>query len=81
MRGQAAGRPGRPRPVRRVPRRHRRTCNGHYLPNPALLLRKGDGWQPVYQALGLDWLDRGAGKDEMFSLRPGLVVDTLSAPD
>ena len=53
----------------------RGTCSA--LPKAALLLRKGDGWQPVYQALGLDWLDRAAGTDEMFSPRPGLVVDML----
>ena len=41
-----------------------RTRNGHYLPNPALLLRGRDeqaeqGWRPVYDALQLDWVDRG----------------------
>lgn len=51
-----------------------RTRNGHYLPNPGLQLRKGEGWQPVYEALRLDWVDRGTGSDEMFSVRPAAVV-------
>jgi muconolactone delta-isomerase len=51
-----------------------RTRNGHYLPNPELQLRRGEGWQPVYQALKLDWVDRGTGTDEMFSVRPTAAV-------
>jgi hypothetical protein len=51
-----------------------RTRNGHYLPNPDLQLRKGEGWQPLYEALHLDWVDRGTGTDEMFSVRPAGVV-------
>jgi hypothetical protein len=51
-----------------------RTRNGHYLPNPDLQLRRGEGWQPVYGALKLDWVDRGTGTDEMFSVRPRAAV-------
>lgn len=51
-----------------------RTRNGHYLPNPELLLRKADAWRPVYEALRLDWVDRGTGSDEMVAMRPGDVV-------
>lgn len=51
-----------------------RTRNGHYLPNPAMQLRRGDGWRPVYEALRLDWVDRGTGTDETFRTRPALVV-------
>ena len=54
-----------------------RTRNGHYLPNPAMLLRKGDAWRPVYEALSLDWVDRGTGSDAMFSVRPARVVAKL----
>lgn len=54
-----------------------RTRNGHYLPNPEMLLRKGETWQPVYDALSLDWVDRGTGTDEMFSVRPAGVVDRI----
>lgn len=35
--------------------RNRRTC----LPNPQKLLRKGDSWLPVYEALRPHWIDRG----------------------
>ncbi|RZL89285.1 MAG: hypothetical protein EOP82_20295 [Variovorax sp.] len=51
-----------------------RTRNGHYLPNPAMQLRRDDGWQPVYEALRLDWVDRGTCADETFRTRPALVV-------
>jgi hypothetical protein len=51
-----------------------RTRNGHYLPNPALQLRRGEGWRPVYEALSLGWVDRGTGNDGMFSVRPAAVV-------
>jgi hypothetical protein len=54
-----------------------RTRNGHYLPNPEMLLRKGDAWRPVYEALSLDWVDRGTGSDAMFGARPVGVVDRI----
>ena len=54
-----------------------RTQNGHYLPNPELQLRRGEGWQPVYEALKLDWVDKGTPTDEMFSVRPAGVVARL----
>jgi len=40
-----------------------RTRNGHYFPNPQMQLRVGDGWQPVYERLALDWIDRGCGRE------------------
>jgi hypothetical protein len=54
-----------------------RTMNGHYLPNPALLLRKGDEWRPVYEALSLAWVDEGTGFDEPYAPRPAEVVARL----
>ena len=54
-----------------------RTRNGHYLPNPALQLRQGDGWQPVYEVLKLEWVDRGTGTDRAFSNRPALAVTRM----
>jgi hypothetical protein len=62
------------RPARRL---WGRTRNGHYLPNPQLLLRRGEDWLPVYEALRLDWVDRGTGADEAFSVRPAAVVERL----
>ena len=54
-----------------------RTRNGHYLPNPGLQLRKGEGWQPVYGALKMDWIDRGTGTDEPLTTRPASVVKRM----
>ena len=51
-----------------------RTRNGHYLPNPAMQLRRGEDWQPVYEALKLDWVDRGTGTDYKFATRPASIV-------
>jgi len=51
-------------PARRL---WQRMKNGHYLPNPALQLRVTDAhgqpsWQPVYQTLRLDLIERGNGR-------------------
>jgi Ankyrin repeat len=51
-----------------------RTLTGHYLPNPAMLLRKGEVWQPVYDALQLDWVERGTGTNRPFRRRPASMV-------
>lgn len=56
-----------------------RTRNGHYLPNPGMLLRKAEGWQPVYDALRLEWVDHGTGTDEQFHTRAASVVARLKA--
>jgi hypothetical protein len=55
-----------------------RLSNGLYLPNPALLLRHGEGWRPVYDALALDWIDRGCGKDLRYATRPADSVAGLA---
>ena len=55
-----------------------RTRNGHYLPNPAMLLRKGEAWRPVYEALALDWVDRGTGENREFTTRPAVAVSRLA---
>jgi hypothetical protein len=62
------------RPARRL---WARTRNGHYLPNPAMLLRKGEDWRPVYEALKLDWVDQGSGTDRAYGARPASVVTRL----
>lgn len=54
-----------------------RTRTGHYLPNPAMLLRKGEAWRPVYEALALDWIDRGTGSDRGPGQQPRDVVTRL----
>ena len=55
-----------------------RARNGHYLPNPAMLLRRSEGWQPVYDALELDWIDRGCGAPDAYDTRPADAVARLS---
>lgn len=47
-----------------------RAKNGHYFPNPQLQLRDGEGWQPVYERLALDWIDRGCGREIDHRPRP-----------
>ena len=63
------------RPARRL---WVRAKNGHYLPNPAMQLRVGDAWTPVYQALALDWIDHGCADDSRYCPRPMAVVDRLT---
>ncbi len=55
-----------------------RTRNGHYLPNPAMQLRRGEGWQPVYEALELGWIDRGTGRDGVVGTGPAGAVARLN---
>lgn len=47
-----------------------RTKNGHYFPNPAMQLRAGEGWQPVYEQMALSWIDRGCGREIGHRPRP-----------
>ena len=54
-----------------------RASNGHYLPNPALQLRAGDTWTPVYTAMALDWVDRGCGDGELYRPKPLELVARL----
>lgn len=56
-----------------------RASNGHYLPNPALLLRSGDAWKPVYELMALDWVDRGCGDGELYRPKPLGLVARLGA--
>ncbi len=56
-----------------------RTRNGHYLPNPGMLLRTEVGWTPVFETLGLDWIDRGTGSDMPYIARPAAAVARLTA--
>jgi len=51
-----------------------RTKNGFYFPNPQMSLRVGDGWQPVYERLALDWVDRGCGREIGFWPRPAQSI-------
>ncbi|MCV2356565.1 hypothetical protein LNV09_20685 [Paucibacter sp. B2R-40] len=42
-----------------------------------MLLRRQDGWAPVYEALNLDWIDRGCGADTEFRLPQKEIVRRL----
>jgi hypothetical protein len=54
-----------------------RAGNGHYLPNPALQLRTGDAWTPVYTVMALDWVDRGCSGDSPYRPPPQALVAAL----
>jgi hypothetical protein len=56
-----------------------RASNGHYLPNPALQLRVGDAWAPVYTAMALDWVDRGCSDGELYRPKPLELVASLAS--
>ena len=51
-----------------------RTKNGHYVPNPEMQLRSGEGWRPVYEQLALAWIDRGCGREVDHRPRPAESV-------
>jgi hypothetical protein len=51
-----------------------RTKNGHYFPNPQMQLRDGEGWQPVYDRLALEWIDRGCGREIDHRPRPAQSI-------
>lgn len=72
------------RPARRL---WARASHGHYVPNPGMLLRRGDGWVPVYEALHLSWIDEGTGGGGAARVSPAKLVarvveelDDLVAP-
>ena len=57
-----------------------RIFNGHYLPNPALLLRthtgsEGPGWRPVYEALNLPWVAAGTAHPDPVNLDVTTLVE------
>jgi hypothetical protein len=54
-----------------------RSGHGYYLPSPAMQLRRGEDWVPVYQALNLDWIDRGCGAEGGWWPRPARMVARL----
>jgi hypothetical protein len=59
-----------------------RVQHGHYLPNPAMAIRVGADWRPVYQVFALDWIETGSVRDDRFSGTPsqrlrGATEETL----
>ena len=50
---------------------------GHYLPNPAMLMRHGEDWQPVFELMGMPWIDAGCAVDDGYSPSPAQRVERL----
>jgi len=61
------------RPARRL---WARAAYGCYVPNPALLLRRGEDWVPVYQAMNLAWIDRGT-EGGRYRARPSAIIERI----
>lgn len=57
-----------------------RTQNGHYLPNPMLLLRthaaQEPSWTPILQVLNLPWVDDGTLRSVTWAQSLTLLMDT-----
>jgi len=58
-----------------------RTMNGHYVPNPLLMLRAnagsahdGPAWRPVYDVLNLPWVDAGTAESNGRERGVGLAL-------
>ena len=64
------------RPARQLFARAR---HGHYLLNPALLLRQGEAWLGVYELLALDWINVGCDPADHLRSRPAQIVALLGA--
>lgn len=58
-----------------------RAGHGHYLPNPAMQLRRDEGWVAVYEALNLAWIDAGTGGEGFYRPGPAEVVGMLEPAD
>lgn len=57
--GQVLARAERDSPYRPSRRLWVWSQHGRYLPDPGMALRRGDGWQPVYEAMNVAWIERG----------------------
>lgn len=62
-----------------------RTKNGHYLPNPEMQLRSPSAndalWQPVMQALNVEWVDAGTRPASPYSLSISGLLETIKAEE
>lgn len=56
----------------------RRTRNGHYFPNPDLLVRMGEqDWQPIYECLNMPWIDKGTVSQDEYGAKPMSTISRL----
>jgi hypothetical protein len=53
-----------------------RSTHGCYVPNPAMLLRRGEDWVPVYEAMNLAWIDRGTAGGP-YRARPAAIIERV----
>jgi hypothetical protein len=59
-----------------------RTRNGHYFPNPDLLVRMGEqDWQPIYQRLNMPWIDQGTVSQDVYGAKPMTIISRLRKPE
>jgi len=61
------------RPSRRL---WARAAHGCYVPNPAMLLRRGLDWLAVYEAMNLTWIDRGTASGP-YRARPAAIIERV----
>jgi hypothetical protein len=54
-----------------------RTRNGHYFPNPDLLVRMGEDWHPIYDYLNMPWIDRGTATEDEYRAKPMSTITSL----
>lgn len=54
-----------------------RTQNGHYFPNPDLLVRRDEDWLPVYECLNMPWIDMGTASEDEYGAKPMLTITRL----
>ena len=62
-----------------------RTMNGHYLPNPRMLMRRASGdaranWRPIYESLNLPWVDEGTASKYDFEPTLTRFLETFADP-
>ena len=62
------------RPARRL---WARAAHGCYVPNPAMLLRRGEDWVPVYDAMNLAWIERGTSGGP-YRARPAAIIERVA---
>jgi hypothetical protein len=59
----------------------RRAQNGHYFPNPNLLVRCGEDWVAVYESLNMPWIDMGTASLIDYGAKPTSTITGLQSGD
>ncbi|TXT40480.1 MAG: ankyrin [Comamonadaceae bacterium] len=58
-----------------------RIQNGHYFPNPALLVRRGEDWHPIYEFFNMPWIDQGTASVNDGGASPIVTISRLQNRD